>query len=908
MTEERWRKVEELFNRALEVPAAERSAWVNEACAGDLELRAEVVSLLANDLTATSPLGKQVAEAVVAFSDRPVARYAGPYELIGEIGRGGMGTVYKARRADQAYDAIVAVKLVRPGMDTDFVLSRFRRERQTLARLTHPNIARLLDGGNTSDGVPYIVMEYIDGVRVTEYCEREQLTLTQRLGLFLPVCLAVDYAHRNFVVHRDIKPGNILVDAMGTPKLLDFGICKLLHANPLEDAEAMTREMNMMTPDYASPEQILGESISARSDVYSLGAVLYELMTGRRPHRFEKLTPMAIEAEICRGKIVLPSETGQGSAARQLRGDLDNIVLRALEKDPERRYDSAAALAQDIQRYLDHEPVSARPATAWYRTRKFLFRHKLLAGAVGAVMLASLIGTVVSVRQARRAESRERQVRSMARTFLYDVHDSIRDLPGATAARQKVVTTAVGYLDALAAEGAKEPELLRELASGYQRIADIQGSDARGAHLGDAKASLASYEKAGRFWDQLLVRQPQDLSAAIGRLTALRRSGDLLTRLTGTREALTLYDQAEQSGRAWLKIHPHDKELRGMMVAILSASARRSREVSDLTRSLTTGREALALAEELNRDFPRDFEILSSVSSGEAAVGMTLARLGNLGEAMPLYRRAVARNEELLAAQPTSVAARRTLMISYSHLGDTLGHPELPNLGDPAGAEAVYAKMAGIGRGLYENDAKDARAASDYAIALMRWAAVTPAPALREERLQRSLGLIRGLLAAKPDNQTLIMYEAMVEQQLGNLRESAGRRGEALMYWRRALDTAKPHVGKGVTAMARSVVHLARQLAAIEPDRAAGAAAAALALSVAEKAAGQAKDPTDVPARVLLPRAYAANARFHARWGDAAQAAQWCTRAIEAWRALAPHSGFLDQDRREWKEMESWQP
>ncbi|MCC6538123.1 MAG: serine/threonine protein kinase [Bryobacterales bacterium] len=907
MNGERWRQVEDLFNRALEIPLAERAAWVNEACAGDLELRAEVVSLLANDLTATSPLGKHVADAVVEFSDRPVARYAGPYELIGEIGRGGMGTVYQARRADQAYDAIVAVKLVRPGMDTDFVLSRFRRERQTLARLTHPNIARLLDGGNTADGVPYIVMEYIDGVRITEYCQRERFTLAQRLGLFLPVCLAVDYAHRNFVVHRDIKPGNILVDSTGTPKLLDFGICKLLHANPLEDAEAMTREMNMVTPDYASPEQIQGEAISARSDVYSLGAVLYELLTGRRPHRFDKLTPVAIEAAICRSTIMTPSEAAPEAAARALRGDLDNIVLRALEKDPERRYESAAALAQDLQRYLDHVPVAARPATAWYRMGKFLTRHKLLVASVGAVLAASMIGTVVSVRQARRAESRERQVRSLARTFLYDVHDSIRDLPGATATRQKVVTTAVSYLDALAAEGARDPELLRELASGYQRIADLQGSDAV-AHLGDARASLASYEKAVLYWDRLLAQQPRDLPAVIGKLTSLRRSGDLLTRLTGTREALAVYGQAEKAGREWLKVHPRDKELRGMMVEILAASARRSREVSDLTKSLATGKDALAIAEELSRDFPQDREILSSVSSSEAAVGMTLARLGNLSEAMPLYRRAVARNEQLLVAQPASVGARRILMISYSHLGDTLGHPDLPNLGDPVGAEAVYAKMAELGRTLYENDAKDARAASDYAIALMRWAAVTPAPDLREERLQRSLGLIRGLLAAKPDNLTLIMYEAMVEQQMGTLRESAGRPGEALLHWRRSLETARPYVGKGVTAMARVVINVARFLAPREPDRAAGLAVAALALSVAEKSAGQAKDATDVPARVLLPRAYSAYARFHARWGEAAQAAQWRTRAIDAWRALSPHSGFVDQDRRDLKEMELWKP
>src|SRR5262249_36897464 len=232
----------------------------------------------------------------------------GPYRLVRELGRGGMGTVYLAERDDEQYQTKVAIKRVGPGMDTDFILQRFRQVRQILARLQHPNIARLLEGGATGDGLPYIVMEYIEGSWITDYCNAHTLGIEERLALFLNVCSAVEYAHRQFVVHRDIKPGNILVDESGAPKLLDFGICKLLHAGRVEAAETIDGGMRMMTPDYASPEQIRGDRITVASDVYSLAAVLYELLTGAKPHRIEKNTPQAIERAICEQDVVRPSE------------------------------------------------------------------------------------------------------------------------------------------------------------------------------------------------------------------------------------------------------------------------------------------------------------------------------------------------------------------------------------------------------------------------------------------------------------------------------------------------------------------------------------------------------------------------------------------------------------------------
>ena len=305
MTPEQWRKVGELFHQAFDVPEGRRISWAQEI-SPDVEVGRELLSLLENDRAAAGLVERKVKSAVVSMFDGPTARQhqpVGPYKLLRELGRGGMGTVYLAERDDQQYQTKVAIKLVRPGMDTDFILHRFRRERQILAQLQHPNIARLLDGGTTEDGRPYIVMEYISGVPITEYASTRAPAITERLQLFLDVCSAVEYAHQHFVVHRDIKPGNILISDSGVAKLLDFGICKLLH-NEIPAAETASGTLRMLTPDYASPEQVRGEPITIASDIYSLAAVLYELLTGFKPHRIEKLTPQAVERAICEYDLV----------------------------------------------------------------------------------------------------------------------------------------------------------------------------------------------------------------------------------------------------------------------------------------------------------------------------------------------------------------------------------------------------------------------------------------------------------------------------------------------------------------------------------------------------------------------------------------------------------------------------
>src|SRR5262249_24960992 len=378
MNPERWQAVGDLFAQALALPPGERTTSVERSSAGDDELRREVLSLLASHKALPSGfVQEKIKHAVIAFHEATVAgglpARIGPYQVVRELGRGGMGTVFLAKRDGDSSSERVAIKLVRPGMDTEFILARFRRERQTLARMQHPNIARFLDSGTSSEGLPYIVMEYVEGKRITEHAQQQKLGTRARLVLFLSVCSAVDYAHRNFVIHRDIKPGNILVDLEDIPKLLDFGICKLL-AEPLSDTSTVeTVNGVLMTPSYASPEQIRGEAVTLLSDVYSLGVVLFELLTEKR---FAKLESRGPAPAFVRLRGPLPSAAVEDRALkRQLSGDLDKILLRALETEPQRRYESVACFADDLRRYLWEEPVRAGPQTFHYRAIKFIKRN-----------------------------------------------------------------------------------------------------------------------------------------------------------------------------------------------------------------------------------------------------------------------------------------------------------------------------------------------------------------------------------------------------------------------------------------------------------------------------------------------------------------------------------------------------
>jgi serine/threonine protein kinase len=454
-----WPKVKELFSEAVKLDPQERIPFLNQACAADENLRSEVLGLLsAHDSSgdfiqhpALVDVGFMVNDVSTDTNHSAVTgQHIGTYEIIRELGRGGMGAVYLASRADESFDKQVALKLIKRGMDSDAIIKRFVMERQILANLDHPNIARMIDGGTTEDGLPYFVLEYIEGTTITRYCDEHKLNTLERLKLFLQVCAAVQFAHQNLIVHRDLKPSNIIVTKDGTPKLLDFGIAKLLSVDSaLVETETIGR---LFTPEYASPEQLRGLPITTTSDVYSLGVVLYELLSGHRPFSLASRSPEEIARMITASEPLKPSvvitrheatphtddghrsitpegisRTREGNVdklRRRLEGDLDNILLKALRKEPERRYASVQDLSADLQRHLTGLPVLAREDTFAYRAGKFIQRNKVsvAAAAVVAITLITATGVTswqatVAKRERAKAERHFKEVRNLTNSF-----------------------------------------------------------------------------------------------------------------------------------------------------------------------------------------------------------------------------------------------------------------------------------------------------------------------------------------------------------------------------------------------------------------------------------------------------------------------------------------------------------
>jgi eukaryotic-like serine/threonine-protein kinase len=780
MTPERWQRIRGAFEHLLDASASGRSARLEELRRGDPALAAEIEALLAADVRAGPLLEEGVesyAGALVAELARSgpaaeslVGRQLGAYRLLREVGRGGMATIYLAERADGQFEQRVAVKLLRRGLDTDDLLERFLAERQILASLGHPNIARLLDGGAADDGRPYLVMEYVEGEPIDRYCDRHRLTVDQRLRLFLTVVRAVQHAHRSLVVHRDIKPANILVTAAGEVKLLDFGIAKLLAGEGTLTPGPQTRVgVRLLTPDYASPEQLRGEPITTASDVYQLGLLLYELLAGKRPYDLAGHSPAEAERLICEHEpdppstVILraapaatvdrPRDVGPEPIARarrttperlrrQLRGDLDAIVLQALRKEPERRDSSVEALAEDLERFRIGLPVRARRASRAYRAQKFVRRHRWSVAA-GALLLLLLGGFAVamSVQAERLARERDRAELALRESeavtaflmSLFEASDPMLAL-GDTITARELLRRGVERARELDAQPLVEARLLDVLGRVHLSLGEHaqarllldEALQLRRMHLGDEHADVA----ATLFSLGVLMRQSGDHAAArplLGQSLAIQRRvlgehpdvAETLIELgrtspddTGGTE--TFYREALEIRRRTLGPR-HPLVAHGMDVV-----ASRLRWRGRYAEAEALYRESLALRESaLAPDDP------------QLALGMLhLADLlylhrDSLGEAERLYRRALAILRQRLGDRhPTLVHGLHSLSALLAERGE---HEE---------AEALLREALALNRLVFGPEHhRTAESMDNLAIRLQQQGRLEGAEALRREAL-----------------------------------------------------------------------------------------------------------------------------------------------------------------------------
>src|SRR5215469_5873730 len=493
-------RVEELFPAVADLPteACARYFAENEV---DPKIQRVVEGLVAFDSPSTTSLDDDIGSVALGALERVEQQdgVCGPYHLGTVLGRGGMGTVYSGHRVDGEITQRVAVKLLRYGVDDPQLRQRFLTERRILAGLSHPNIARLLDAGHREDGQPYLVMEYVEGKDIDAYTTG--LSTRQKIALFLKVCAAVSYLHWNLVVHRDLKPANILVTNEGEPKLLDFGIAKLLDLT----TETTATSMRMLTPGYASPEQVTGGRITTATDIYSLGAVLYKLLTGMSPHQFEG-NSAAMALAISSGRITAPSKL-----APNLKSDLETVLMKALRTEAQERYASVDALVDDLRAYLEKRPVQARSGDVWYRTRRLLRRHWVPATATALVIMSLSTGLYIADRQRAIAERRFGQLRQLSNRLI-DLDRAIRALPGSIEARQRLVSASLEYLEGLSREARGNLDLAQEISDGYWRMARIQGGNAE-FNLGDPVKAEDSLKKADAFIQLVLASRPRDRNA-----------------------------------------------------------------------------------------------------------------------------------------------------------------------------------------------------------------------------------------------------------------------------------------------------------------------------------------------------------------------------------------------------------
>ncbi len=727
----------------------------------------------------------------------PPSRF-GAYRIVRELGRGGMGIVYLAARDDDQFEKLVAIKVISADLANAATSARFLEERRILASLDHPNIASLLDAGTSDDGAPYVVMDSVEGQPIAESCSARGLSVRERLALFERVCDAVQYSHERLVVHRDIKARNILVTRDGAPKLLDFGIAKLLDPGGL-DRHATRPAFRALTPESASPEQVRGDPVTVATDVYSLGGLLFRLLTGHSPYRGDMTTESGVARAICEEEPARPSAT---AGHRDLRGDLDLIILKALRKDPSRRYTSVEQLALDIRRHLDRLPVLAAPDAWTYRTRKFLSRHWLGVGATAAVVLALAAGGATTWWQARRAERRFNDVRSLAHTFMFDIHDAIERLPGSTNARRLLVENALIYLDSLAREAGGDPALERELAAAYEKMADVLGRPST-PNLGDVHGALAAYRKAQAARELLLARQPGDvdllrsLSATAMKISrAAFYAGDPQTGAEAARKATVIEETmaaSDHSPQQTFRL-ARSRSNYGQMLFVSGHTL----------ESMEQQKKAVETLEALDASGWNHAEVQGrlAVSYGYLALVLRLGKpvagvVPNFAAALVMQRKALALDESFAAAATSDTGLQRQVMTDQMNLGENL-----VQLGERRAAQELFRQGLARAEQLARVDAANLQAQSDLAstsIGLGQLLAEDGATTEAFVLLNRAAALLEPVVKADPANVNTRSHVATNEEGLGRAHAALGQWRQAKPRFEAAYTFWKEMRDKGVT-------------------------------------------------------------------------------------------------------------
>jgi non-specific serine/threonine protein kinase/serine/threonine-protein kinase len=743
--------MKQLFSFALELNPDERDTYLKNACGSDEGLLAELQALISTH--ESNERKSDNAPVLLSASGRFDERRIGQYRVIHRIGSGGMGDVYLAARDDDAFTKRVAIKVLQAGIDTQEILKRFRHERQILAALDHPNIARLLDGGTTDEGIPYFVMDYVEGAPIDSYCDTHRLAINERVRLFRQICLAVHYVHQNLIVHRDLKPGNILVTPEGVPKLLDFGIAKLLKPEFFAHAVDATRiEFRLMTPWYASPEQVRGETVTTASDVYSLGVILYELLTSRRPYKLNTDVSNEILRAVCDEEPERPSssvfrvhetsksgrslkmrsaaqlaerrDTTASKLQRQLRGDLDVIVLKSIRKEPQRRYSSAEQFAEDLRRYLEGLPIVAHRDSRRYRAGKFVRRHKAGVIAAAAVFLSLIAGVFATAWQTRiarheRAEAQRHfnDVRGLATSLLFEFNNAIQNLPGSTPARQLVVQKGLEYLSKLAEESHGDPGLEHELANAYLKLGDIQGNP-YASNVGDVTGAAASYRKALDISKKLVQADGKDQSARLDLARSHKQLGQVLPILGKPTEAAVHLRTASEILESLAASDVENQFLQSELAQCYQALGDvlghgGMQNLGEQSAALTAYQKALAIDEAQAVAHPDSNGANDSVPLLQIRIGDIKLDQDDLQTSLTNYRQALEKLETSSASDRNDTARQGLLALAYRKVGVVQDY-----LGNNSQALKNYLKAAAIDREQVDADPTNVRAGMGLAISL----------------------------------------------------------------------------------------------------------------------------------------------------------------------------------------------